>query len=338
MSEAKARREALFYERLEGGEVRCRLCPQRCRIAPGRAGICRARRNIGGTLYALNYAQVSSLAVDPIEKKPLYHFYPGSQIFSVGTFGCNFHCGFCQNWQIAHGDPFTREYPPAALVELAEMARLQYGSIGIAYTYSEPLVWYEYVYETARLAKERGLKNVLVTNGAIEEEPLRALLPYIDAMNIDVKAFTEDFYRDVCHGKLKPVLRTVEIAAAECHVEVTTLLVPTKNDSDEELEALTTWLASLNPAIPLHFSRYFPQYKFALPPTPLSVLAKARAIAARKLKYVYIGNAWELGGNDTTCPSCGFLLIRRTGYRTEIIGLRGRNCSACGAEVEVVGV
>ncbi len=329
--------EARFYEKQDGHKVWCRLCPQSCHIEPGQAGVCRVRRNADGALYSLNYGQVSSVGVDPIEKKPLYHFYPGSQVLSVGTFGCNFHCGFCQNWQIAHGDPDTREVSPEELVASAVLARERSDSIGIAFTYSEPLVWYEYVYDTARLAREQGLKNILVTNGSIRDEPLLELLPLIDAMNIDVKGFAEGYYRETCRGRLGPVKQTVELAHTRCHVEITTLLVPTLNDSDGEIAALVDWLAGLNPEIPIHFSRYFPQYQLDLPPTPLATLRRAREIARRKLKYVYIGNAPELGAGNTSCPACGNLLIERTGYRTRLQGLEHGICSKCGARIPIIG-
>jgi len=330
--------EAKFYEKTGDEQVRCHLCPHNCRLPEGRTGLCRVRRSEGGKLYTLNYGRISSSGLDPIEKKPLYHFYPGSQIFSVGTFGCNFHCRFCQNWEIAHGEPVTEEVSPERLVEIAIKARDHSGSIGIAYTYSEPLVWYEYVYDSAKLAHENGLKNVLVTNGSVHEEPLRQLLPYIDAMNIDVKAFTGDYYKKVCRGDLEPVMRTVEIAHGRCHVELTTLLVPGMNDGEEEIGALVDWVASLDEAIPLHFSRYFPRYKMELPPTPLETLARARELAHRKLKYVYVGNAWELGEdvNNTRCPVCQNLLVRRAGYRVTVPGLKGRTCKECGTRIEIV--
>ncbi|MDH7577489.1 MAG: AmmeMemoRadiSam system radical SAM enzyme [Bacillota bacterium] len=328
--------EARYYEKIEGDRVWCHLCPQNCRIRPGHVGFCRARKNEGGVLYTLNYGRISAWGVDPIEKKPLYHFYPGSQIFSVGTFGCNFHCGFCQNWQIAHGDPLTQKCSPGELVEIALEAKERSGSIGIAYTYSEPMIWYEYVFDVAKLAREKGLKNVLVTNGSVQEEPLRELLPYVDAMNVDVKAFTNQFYREICHGRLDPVLRTVEEARNWCHVEITNLIVPTKNDAEEEIKALVDWIASLDPALPLHFSRYFPQYKLNLPPTPLGTLKKAREIALQKLQYVYIGNAPELGVDDTFCPVCRNLLVERTGYRTSVHGLRAGRCTQCGTTIEIV--
>lgn len=330
-------KEALFYEKDEENRVFCRLCPRLCRIKEGGTGFCRVRKNQGGVLYSLNYGRVSSAAMDPMEKKPLYHFYPGSEIFSLGTFGCNLACGFCQNWQIAHATPPTAYLSPQEAVAAAQKYR-DSGSpcVGIAYTYNEPFIWYEYVYDTARLAREKGLKNVLVTNGYVSEEPLREILPYIDAMNIDVKGFTAGYYREVCKGSLEPVLRTVEVAARHCHVELTTLLVPGLNDSEEEIRSLVDWVASLDPEIPLHFSRYFPNYKFALPPTPLSTLLKAREIAREKLKYVYIGNAPELGAGDTLCPSCGCTLIRRFGYHVQVEGLEGNRCRHCGEKIRVV--
>jgi pyruvate formate lyase activating enzyme len=328
--------EARFYEKQEDNQVWCRLCPQSCHIKPGHAGFCRARKNEGGTLYSLNYGRISSFGIDPVEKKPLYHFHPGSNILSVGTFGCNLHCGFCQNWQIVHGDPPTREMAPQELVDSAVLAAKQANSIGIAFTYSEPLVWYEYVYDTAMLAHEQGLKNVLVTNGFVQEQPVLELLPLIDAMNIDVKGFTGDYYHKTCHGSLEPVKRTVELVHDRCHLEVTTLLVPTLNDSDGEITALVDWLAGLNPEIPIHFSRYFPQYQMDLPPTPLETLRRAQDIASRRLKYVYIGNAPELSDDHTYCPVCHNLLIRRSGYRTSVRGLQAGCCTKCGARIPVV--
>lgn len=330
-------REAEYYERA-GEKIICRLCPHNCHLGEGQRGLCQVRKNIGGKLYTLNYGLVSSWGLDPIEKKPLYHFYPGSQIFSVGTFGCNFHCRFCQNWEIAHGEPVTENVPPERLVEIAVSARDKSGSVGIAYTYTEPVVWYEYVYDSARLAHEKGLKNVLVTNGSIQEEPLKRLLPYIDAMNIDVKAFTPDYYKKVCRGELDPVLRTVESAYGKCHIELTTLLVPGMNDGDEEIGALVDWVASLDVSIPLHFSRYFPRYEMELPPTPLKTLTRAWELARSKLHYVYIGNAWELGEDysNTCCPACHNLLVRRAGYGVTFPGLKGRRCKECGTEIEIV--
>ncbi|MHB1044333.1 MAG: AmmeMemoRadiSam system radical SAM enzyme [Eubacteriales bacterium] len=330
-------REAMFYDKKEKDLVNCRFCPRLCAIREGQKGFCRARYNRGGTLYAGNYGQVSSISLDPMEKKPLYHFYPGSYILSLGTVGCNLKCGFCQNWEIAHGDPHTTEITPGQVVELArQQLEKGYPNTGIAYTYSEPFVWYEFIWDTAQLVKEAGFKNVMVTNGFVNEEPLRRILPYIDAMNIDVKGFTEEYYTKSCSGLLKPVLKTVEISHEQCHVELTTLLVTGLNDSPEEIAALVDWVASLDPEIPLHFSRYFPNYKVDLPPTPLSTLQRAYGQAREKLSYVYIGNAAQLNGSDTFCPRCGLKVIARTGYSTAAVGLDGKKCKKCGKEIRIV--
>ncbi|GAW90868.1 AmmeMemoRadiSam system radical SAM enzyme [Calderihabitans maritimus] len=331
-------REAEYYETLAEETVRCQLCPHRCTIRPGQTGICRVRENREGRLYSLNYGRCSSYALDPIEKKPLYHFYPGSYIFSIGTVGCNFHCEFCQNWGIAHGNPETLSVTPEQLVKIARERQRDENCVGIAYTYSEPLVWYEFVRDTAKLARQAGLKNVLVTNGFINRAPLQELLPYIDALNIDVKGFSNEFYRKVVHGAYKPVLETAEEAKARgCHVEITTLLVPGLNDDEEEIKGLVDWVATaLGEEVPLHFSRYFPSYKMSLEPTPLETLRGARDLAREKLLYVYIGNAWELGENDTYCPNCGWKVIERSYYAVRIVGLNGRQCARCGKEINVI--
>lgn len=324
-------REALFYEPHESGVV-CRLCPKECVVGEGRTGFCRARLNRGGKLYAANYAACTSFALDPVEKKPLYHFYPGSHIFSVGTWGCNFACTFCQNWQIAQASPDTREMTPAEAVATAAGAGGR--NIGIAYTYSEPSVWYEFVYDTARLARDAGLKNVLVTNGFINPRPLAELLPYVDALNIDVKAFNESFYREVCAGRLAEVKRTVELAAAAAHVEVTCLVVPGLNDRPEELEGMAAWLAGVSKDIPLHFSRYFPNYKLTAPPTPVATLTAARAAARRHLDYVYVGNVGAEGVN-THCPECDLLVIDRRLLRSMLTA--DKECPRCGRAIAIVG-
>lgn len=285
---------ALYYDKAENSQVHCYLCPHNCIIKPGNTGVCRARKNISGELYSLNYGKITSIALDPIEKKPLNNFHPGSMILSVGTFGCNLKCSFCQNWTIAHesfdGSSNIYDVEPCQLVEKA-LELVTSGNIGIAYTYNEPSIWYEFVYDTARLAREKGLVNVLVTNGFISREPLEELLPYIDAMNIDVKAFTASFYKDVCRAALDDVKRTVEISAGKCHVEVTNLIIPGLNDSMEEIEELAKWLASVSVEIPLHISRFFPRYKMTdVMPTPVETLIKAKEIAEGYLKYVYLGN------------------------------------------------
>lgn len=331
-------KEAYFWEKAEGRRVRCFLCPHHCYLRPGQRGICRVRQNVDGTLYTLNYGQVSSYAVDPTEKKPLYHFFPGSYLFSLGTFGCNLSCGFCQNWSISREEPPTVAIPPRRAVELTLSARAREPRVvGLAYTYNEPAIWFEYVLETARLAKEEGLVNCLVTNGFLEEAPLRDLLPLVDAMNVDVKAFRPQFYRKVCKGDRDPVLRTVEIShRAGCHVEVTNLLIPGYNDSDEEIGQLVDWLAGISPDIPLHFSRYFPNYLFTEPPTPLATLEKAAEIARGKLHYVYVGNVWGRG-SDTACPECGQVVLRRRGLELVSSSLRDHACPRCGYRLAIRG-
>lgn len=331
------RREVMFYTKGPEEQVNCQVCPRLCNIPPGKRGFCRVRENMGGILYATNYAECSSYALDPIEKKPLYHFYPGKLIFSLGTVGCNLRCGFCQNWQIAQETPSTTRISPEQAVELAlEQKKRGYPCVGLAYTYSEPFMWYEYVYDTAKLARDAGLKNVLVTNGYVNEQPLRELLPYIDAMNIDVKAFTDDFYRSTCAGRLDPVLRTVEVAHGHCHIEITTLLITGLNDNQEEISSLVDWLAGVDPDMPLHFSRYFPNYKLDLPPTPEETLMRARDLARQKLHYVYIGNAPQLKSSSTTCPGCGTVLIDREGYRTQVGEISDGTCPGCGKRISLV--
>jgi len=285
---------ALYYNKIGDSKVQCYLCPHNCVIKAENTGACRARANIEGELYSLNYGKITSIALDPIEKKPLKRFHSGSMILSVGTFGCNLKCSFCQNWTIAHescdesSDIF--DVAPQRLIEKA-LEFVPSGNIGIAYTYNEPSIWYEFVYDTAKLAREKGLVNVLVTNGFISREPLEQLLPYVDAMNIDVKAFTSSFYNNICRAALEDVKRTVEISAARCHVEVTNLIIPGLNDSMNEIEELAKWLASVSPEIPLHLSRFFPRYKMRdIPATPEETLIKAKDIAEEYLKYVYLGN------------------------------------------------
>jgi len=288
--------EAMYYTQLESGKVQCDLCPHNCVIIPGKVGICRARKNIDGKLYSLNYGKVTSIALDPIEKKPLYRFHPNTFILSAGTFGCNLKCPFCQNWEIAHS--ISEDWPnmiyisPDQLVQEA-LNYLKHKNIGIAYTYNEPSIWYEFVYETSKLAREKKLLNVLVTNGFINKQPFLELLPFVDAMNIDMKSFNPSFYKEICKGSLDNVKEIVEIAAPKCHIEITTLVIPGLNDSKEEIGSLAKWIASINPEIVLHLSRYFPNYKMKdRPPTPKKTLEDLRDEALKYLKYVYLGNVW----------------------------------------------
>lgn len=316
----------------EGDSVRCGLCPHRCLIGEGKRGLCRIRENRGGTLYALTYGKVAAVQVDPIEKKPLYHFHPGSHILSIGTIGCNFSCGFCQNHVLVEGGaPLV----PASIPQLVRAAR-EGGSIGIAYTYNEPLIWFEFVLDCAREFRKAGMVNVLVTNGFVSPEPLRELLPVIDAMNIDLKSMDPQFYRKDCGGLLPPVLETIRESAASTHVEVTNLMVTGENDSEEAVRAVVDFVAGVDPEIPLHLSRYFPHHRYTVAPTPPERLAAAWRIAREKLPFVYVGNFSIDGAEDTRCPRCRSVAVRRRGYRTTLSGLSGSACASCGAALRFV--
>ena len=280
--------EALYYENMPGKRVHCHLCPYECRIPPDGRGACGVRQNKDGILYSLVYGKTTGLSLDPIEKKPLYRYHPGEQILSLGTRGCNLHCDFCQNWHISQEvDGVMEDITSEGVVERAKAL----GSFGIAYTYNEPFIWYEFVLDTAKLARQNGLENVLVTNGFVNIGPLEGMLPHINAMNIDLKAFDEDFYVKICKGRLKPVLDVIKISAKACHVELTNLIIPTLNDSESSIRKMVDWIYSnLGSGVPLHLSRYFPCYNMDLPPTPIETLKRAEHIAKEKLKYVYVGN------------------------------------------------
>ncbi len=315
------------YYHAEDGRLICDTCPHHCDIREGQVGICRQRRRVGERLIALNYAEVASIALDPIEKKPLYHFRPGSAILSVGANGCNLQCLFCQNCEISQGDVPTRHLPVDELVEMAG----QRGSIGVAFTYSEPLMWYEYVLDCARRLRERGLAVVLVTNGFIEEEPLLRLLPFVDAMNIDLKSPRDEFYVRLCKAHLEPVQRTIRLShAAGVHIEIAHLVVTGWNDREDSVLDLARWIATVDPEIPLHISRYFPHYKYFEPPTSETFLRRALEIACEELKFVYAGNISIDAGADTRCPDCGALIVERNGYSTRVVGLKKNLCSHCG--------
>ena len=325
--------EAKYYEKLENGHVSCLLCPANCHIAPTKQGICMIRTNEDGILYASEYGKTIALNIDPIEKKPLYHFRPGSSILSIGPNGCNFACAFCQNWSISQVKSATKYI---ALESLAKLSQSQ-GSIGVAYTYTEPSVWFEYVLDSAKLLRKSGLATVIVSNGYINEEPARELFPFIDAANIDLKSIRPDFYRKICKGKLDDVQRTIRIAHdIGVHLELTNLLIPGQNDTDEEIAELVDWVANLDNRIPLHFSRYFPHYKLESPITPEERLIYAYNQAKKKLKYVYVGNVMGIGDTDTLCQNCGAILISRNGYDVKISGLSGKNCIKCGSTSDIV--
>ncbi len=317
----------------DDGGVRCGLCPHRCRLAEGATGRCGIRRASGGVLYACGYGKISSAAIDPIEKKPLYHFHPGSRIFSIGGWGCNFACEFCQNWTISQRvESGAGDVDPSGIVADAGSA----GSIGVAYTYNEPLVGIEFVQDCAQAVRKAGLKNVLVTNGYIERGPASDLLPLVDALNIDIKSMNEEFYRMHCGGRLAPVLDFAKQAVeAGCHVEITNLLIPGLNSSDDEVHALAEWIAgNLGPGTPLHISAYRPQYKLSIKSTPYSLMESAWKVSRAALSYVYLGNTTGEGQN-TVCPGCSATLVTRRGYMTELRGTIDGSCADCGRRVDI---
>ncbi len=319
--------EARYWDR-EGAAVICRLCPHECRIAPGRVGRCGVRRNVEGTLQAETYGRISSLALDPIEKKPLYHFRPGQRVLSAGSAGCNFRCGFCQNWSISQARPPLSPCSPAELIAGARAEN----AVGVAYTYNEPLVNLEWVLDCARLAREAGLANVLVTNGYVNPGPRDDLLPWIDAWNIDLKSARPGFYRRFCGAELGPVLDTLRAAVPAAHVELTHLIVTGGNDREDQLRDLVETVAKISTEVPLHFSRYFPEYRWNEPPTPADLLERAVALGRERLAWVYAGN---LPGRDdsTFCPECGERLIERSGYRVGAVAIVDGRCPRCRRQV-----
>ncbi|WP_340818642.1 AmmeMemoRadiSam system radical SAM enzyme [Methanolobus sp. WCC4] len=333
-------REAMLYDRLDDGKVRCKLCSHRCRIAPGKRGICAVRENREGTLYTLNYNVVSSEALDPIEKKPLFHFHPGSLAYSLGTIGCNFRCKHCQNWTISQIDideANAIEITPERAVERAVAS----GAEVIAWTYNEPTIWFEYTYDCAKLAKEAGLATAYITNGYITKEGLEMIAPYLDAFRVDIKAFTEEFYHDIASAKLAPVLESAKLARElGMHVEVVNLIIPTLNDSPEEIREMCVWVReNLGEDTPVHFTRFHPYYKLQnIPSTPLATLERAYDIAGEEgLRYIYIGNVAGTDYENTVCPQCGELLIKRGMFNIELNKLTdGTTCPRCGEHIPIV--
>ena len=321
--------EAMYYDKKERKVVKCNLCPHGCTIKDQEVGICKVRKNVGGTLISLNYGKISSLAYDPIEKKPLYHFYPGKKILSIGSYGCNLSCDFCQNWEISQEKPMTLEIEDEDIVVMAKSR----GSIGVAYTYNEPTISFEYVFHLSKLIRQKGLKNVLVTNGFINPEPLKELLPYVDAMNVDLKSMKDDFYKKLCKGKLEPVMNTIEMAAKKIHVEITTLIIDGLNSSEEEISMLSKWISQIDKDIPLHLTKYFPAYNMDIPSTTYDTLMRAKEVAKRYLNYVYIGNVMGID-NNTYCPRCSNELINRSTVG-QVVGIEDGKCSKCGYEVNI---
>ncbi|TQD26116.1 AmmeMemoRadiSam system radical SAM enzyme [Methanolobus vulcani] len=333
-------KEAMLYEKLDNGKVRCKLCAHRCRIAPGKRGFCAVRENREGVLYTLNYNVVSSEALDPIEKKPLYHFHPGSVVYSLGTIGCNFRCKHCQNWtisQVSIDEANAIEISPEEAVRRAVAS----GARSIAWTYNEPTIWFEYTYDCARLAKEEGLDTIYVTNGYITPEALETIAPYLDAFRVDIKAFTEKFYKEITSAKLAPVLESAKLAKKlGMHVEVVNLIIPTLNDSETEIREMCMWVnENLGADIPVHFTRFHPYYKLQnICPTHLETLEMAYSIAKEEgMKYVYIGNVPGNGHEHTFCPECGELIIKRGMFGVESYELTDkRTCPRCGTPINVV--
>ena len=329
-------KEALWWTE-SNGIVRCRLCPHHCKIPDGHFGLCNVRENIDGTLYTVAYARPVAVHADPIEKKPLYHFYPGTEILSVGTIGCNLFCEFCQNWDIARASPENvnvREILPDAIIEMARKS----GTIGIAFTYNEPTIFGEYALDVSRLARKNGLKTVMVSNGFITPEAISDIYPFIDAANIDLKSFSREFYRRNCRGELDAVLNALEeIKNQGTFIELTTLIIPGMNDSASEIDEMTRWIVeNLGEDTPYHISAFHPSYKLThLPRTTKSELDNVKTIAKKNgLRYVYEGNVMAFKENNTYCPSCGKLLIERRGFRSQV-NLDGNTCS-CGSKIPVV--
>ncbi|WP_243348278.1 AmmeMemoRadiSam system radical SAM enzyme [Parabacteroides sp. FAFU027] len=329
-------RLALYQEVLVDGRVQCHLCPHNCVIADGKTGICRTRENHGGHLYTRAYGNPCSLAVDPVEKKPLFHFYPGSRIFSLATAGCNFRCLNCQNWQISQASPSQLDHydlPPEKLVEEAIGRHTEM----IAFTYTEPTVFFEYMLDTAKIAHQKGLKTVMISNGYINTCPMQELIPYLDAANIDLKCLDEEVYRKLDGARLQPVLDTLNLLKESgVWLEITNLLIPGYTDGIDQIEKMCKWLVENDfTDTPLHFSRFFPNYKLHdLAPTEEYRLIEAKAIAERTgLKFVYIGNMPEVHGENTYCPSCRKLLVERLGYFISLNKMEAGKCSYCNEKI-----
>ena len=331
--------EAALWKEASEGAADCFLCAHRCHIAPGKRGICRVRENRGGRLVTLVYGLAIAHHVDPIEKKPLFHFLPGSRAYSIATVGCNFQCGFCQNWQISQwprkedgampGEPL----PPEEVVRNAKAT----GCASVSYTYTEPTIFFEYARDCGRLAKAEGLRNTFVTNGYATAEAVEAMTDWLDAANVDLKAWSDEFYRRICKARIEPVKETIRrMYASGIHVEVTTLLVPGQNDSRKDLEGIAAFLAEVSEDLVWHVSRFHPDYDMQdATATPIETMETALAIGREAgLRFVYAGNV--VGWQDTLCPACGATVIRRAGFGVEEMNLRGAACGACGERLPII--
>ncbi len=320
-------KEAMFYKKNDNLSVTCLLCPHNCKILPNKTGFCLNRTNIDGVLYSLNYGKVSAVNIDPIEKKPLYHYYPDSQIISFGTFGCSLSCTFCQNNNIARtkADSFSKELKPSECIEIAKEQK----SKSIAYTYNEPFIWYEHLLESVKIAKENNIKNVLVTNGYYNHSPWEKLAPFIDAMNIDLKG-SSSFYKKLCGGDNEPVKKTIKDSYKRgIHIEITNLVITDENDSLQDFQDIVDFIYDIDKNIPLHISRYFPRFKLKNSSTPPETLNNYYNLAKKKLNFVYVGNIIGYGEN-TDCPNCKKQLIKRTGYNTHVLNsFKSGTCPEC---------
>lgn len=333
------KKDAKFWKSLPDNKVQCQLCPHNCKIKNNGLGICNVRKNENGKFYTLIYGSCSSMAADPIEKKPLYHFYPGTNAFSLGSVGCNFKCEHCQNSSISTAKPNDiplKEVMPEKAVELTKA----YGCRGIAWTYNEPTIWHEYSYDSAKLAKKEGLYTVYVSNGYINEDPLKEISPFLDAINVDVKAFNDDFYKKICKARLDPVLKTCELAKdLDIHLEVTYLVIPGYNDSTDEVKRFCNWVVDkLGTDTPLHFSRFHPDYRMTdVPMTPMETLLNVYDTAKQTgILYIYLGNVSHGEYENTYCPSCGNICIERHGFYVDFVGLKSGKCIKCGRSIPIV--
>ncbi len=332
-------KEAMLWKK-KNGDVLCFLCAHRCVIADGKRGICGVRLNSNGTLYSLVYGKLITRAIDPVEKKPLYHFLPGTMTYSIATVGCNFFCDFCQNWEISQvshdgGRIYGEEFQPE---EIAGDAR-QRGCQSIAYTYTEPTVFFEFAIDTGRIAHDLGLKNIFVTNGYESRDAIDKMAGVIDAANVDLKAFSDRFYRERCGARLRPVLEAIKaMHEAGIFLEVTTLLIPGENDSPDEITEIADFIVSVSPEIPWHVSRFYPHYKQRSKPwtQPESIFKALEIGKARGLKYVYAGNLPGGRYEHTWCPKCGNLVIERYGFTSRKVGLKDTSCSECGEKLNIV--
>lgn len=334
--ESMFHRRARYWEKLPEERVACTLCPRECQVALKERGYCGVRENIDGEYYTLVYGRAVATHIDPIEKKPLFHFLPGSETFSIATVGCNMECKFCQNWDISQFRPEQVDEVALFPEELALHAKRR-GCASIAYTYSEPVIFYEYMFDSAVEGRKQGVRSVMISNGYIKREPLLELLPRLDAVKVDLKAFTEDFYRRLCSGRLEPVLDALRVIKEQgTWLEIVVLILPTQNDDPREIRDMSKWIVSeLGPEVPVHFSQFHPTYRIRnLPRTPVSILERCYRIAREEgLQFVYLGNVPGLGYEDTVCPSCDSHVIRRRGYIVLENSLKNGACPSCGSAV-----